>query len=39
MAARPGNITAAELRRRLHDGGEIAIVDPRGKAASTIGIC
>jgi rhodanese-related sulfurtransferase len=29
MAARPGNITPVELRGRLHDGGEIAIVDPR----------
>ena len=29
MAARPGNITAVELRGRLHDGGEIAIVDAR----------
>jgi rhodanese-related sulfurtransferase len=27
--AQPGNITSAELRGRLHDGGEIAIVDPR----------
>ena len=29
MAAQPGGITAAELRGRLHDGGEIAIVDAR----------
>ena len=29
MTARPGNITAAELRDRLHSGGEIAIVDAR----------
>ena len=29
MAAQPGNITAAQLRGRLHDGGEIAIVDAR----------
>jgi rhodanese-related sulfurtransferase len=29
MAAQPGNITAAELRSRLQDGGEIAIVDAR----------
>src|SRR5271163_3434632 len=29
MAAQPGNIAAAQLRGRLHDGGEIAIVDPR----------
>jgi rhodanese-related sulfurtransferase len=29
MAARPGTITPAELRGRLHDGGEIAIVDAR----------
>jgi rhodanese-related sulfurtransferase len=33
MAARPGSIAAAELRRRLHDGGEIAIVDARGEGA------
>jgi rhodanese-related sulfurtransferase len=29
MATSPGSITAAQLRGRLHDGGEIAIVDPR----------
>ena len=29
MAVQPGNITPAELRGRLHDGGEIAIVDTR----------
>jgi rhodanese-related sulfurtransferase len=29
MAAEPKIITAAELRARLHDGGEIAIVDAR----------
>ncbi len=29
MAASPGRITPAELRSRLHDGGEIAIIDAR----------
>ena len=29
MAAQPKSITPAELRGRLHDGGEIAIVDAR----------
>jgi rhodanese-related sulfurtransferase len=29
MAATPGNITPQQLRGRLHDGGEIAIVDAR----------
>ncbi len=29
MAARPKSITPAELRARLHDGGEIAVVDAR----------
>src|ERR1700751_2261631 len=29
MATGPNSITAAELRARLHDGGEIAIVDAR----------
>jgi rhodanese-related sulfurtransferase len=33
MAARPTSITAAELRRRLHDGGELAIVDARGEGS------
>jgi rhodanese-related sulfurtransferase len=33
MAARPGSIAAAGLRRQLHDGGEIAIVDARGEGA------
>jgi rhodanese-related sulfurtransferase len=31
MAAPPNCIAPAELRRRLHDGGEIAIVDARGE--------
>ena len=29
MAAEPKSITPAELRARLHDGGEIAVVDAR----------
>jgi rhodanese-related sulfurtransferase len=33
MKARPHGIAAAELRRRLHDGGEIAIVDARGEGS------
>jgi rhodanese-related sulfurtransferase len=33
MAARPGSIAPAELRRRLHSGGEIAIVDARGEGS------
>jgi rhodanese-related sulfurtransferase len=33
MAARPGSMTPAALRRRLHDGGEIAIVDARGEGS------
>src|SRR6516165_9045756 len=33
MAAQAGGMTPAELRRRLHDGGEIAIVDARGEGA------
>ncbi len=33
MAAPPSSITPAALRRRLHDGGEIAIVDARGEGS------
>ncbi len=33
MAARPNGISPAELRRRLNDGGEIAIVDARGEGS------
>ena len=38
MAAPPGNITPAQLRGRLHDGGEIAIVDARGEGSFQTGI-
>jgi rhodanese-related sulfurtransferase len=33
MTARPNTIAPNELRARLHDGGEIAIVDARGEGA------
>jgi rhodanese-related sulfurtransferase len=33
MAAPPNSIAPAALRRRLHDGGEIAIVDARGEGS------
>ncbi|HEY3909515.1 MAG TPA: rhodanese-like domain-containing protein [Stellaceae bacterium] len=33
MAAAAGRITSAQLRGRLHDGGEIAIVDARGEGS------
>jgi rhodanese-related sulfurtransferase len=33
MAARPDSIAPASLRRRLDDGGEIAIVDARGEGS------
>ena len=33
MAAAPSSITPAALRRRLRDGGEIAIVDARGEGS------
>jgi rhodanese-related sulfurtransferase len=33
MTASPDSITPAGLRRRLHDGGEIAIVDARGEGS------
>ena len=38
MATSPGSITPAELRDRLHSGGEIALVDAR-EAGFTSGIC